>query len=138
MPDTPAARKKVLVVDDDRAVQRLVELILRDRQMDVTIAPSAEEALLLASRTIFDLVVVDKNLPGMSGIELVGKLHASSPKTALALITAEMTFETPARLKELGVDAILAKPFVDPAAIGERLAGLARRRSTPPAASPAR
>ena len=63
-------RPKVLVVDDEPVIQRTVEAVLGD-EMDVSSVESTEAAIALGVGQKFDLYVVDKNLGGRDGVELI-------------------------------------------------------------------
>jgi signal transduction histidine kinase/CheY-like chemotaxis protein len=67
----------VLVVDDEESVRDLLQIVLQDMSMHVEMASNGHEALNLASRRRFDLIVSDLKMPGLSGSEFYEKLHGS-------------------------------------------------------------
>ncbi len=73
-------KTRILVVDDEEDISELVRYNLVAAGYDVVLADSGEKAVRLAGREPFDLVVLDLMLPGISGIEVAGKLKAD-PKT---------------------------------------------------------
>lgn len=122
--------KRVLIVDDQREVSRLLKSALEtiEQGLDVAEAPSGEEALLDARRKQVDLLVADFRLPGITGVELMKKFRALNPQIKIILITG---ISDPHLLKEVqsaGADAFFPKPisiadFLDTV---ERLLGMAR------------
>jgi len=121
---------RILIVDDQREVSRLLKSALEtvEQGLDVAEAPSGEEALLDARRRQVDLLVADFRLPGMTGVELVKKFRAINPQVKIIIITG---LSDPRLLKEVqtaGADAFFQKPvsiadFLDTV---ERLLGMAR------------
>ena len=99
---------RVLVVDDEPAVLRLVSRALSIRGYEVHSAGSSMEALDLAKTApFFDLVVSDVIMPGMCGPELVRRIVQICPDTAVVLMSAQITAEA---LPESA--AFISKPFL--------------------------
>lgn len=67
----------VLVVDDEESVRDLLHIVLEEMAMHVEMASNGEEALALASRRRYNLIVSDLKMPGLSGSEFYEKLHAT-------------------------------------------------------------
>ena len=84
----PAEHAKVLVVEDDPDIRRILELFLSERDFTVTTADSAERALDLLAAAPVDLILSDVRMPGMSGIELLHHIKAQDPDVQLVLMTA--------------------------------------------------
>ncbi len=81
-------------------------------QVAVTYVPSAEEAMVEVSAYRVDLMVVDIRLPGMSGFELVKRVHARQPGIKFLMITGlEIDAALEAQSREVGAYAILGKPL---------------------------
>ena len=80
---------RVLIVDDQREVSRLLRSALEtiEQGLDVTEAPSGEEAMLEASRSKIDLLIADYRLPGITGLELMKKIRARHPQAGVIIIT---------------------------------------------------
>ncbi len=105
------ARERILVVDDEAGVRRAIERTL-GRAHDVTAVASAEDALSELTRTSYDIVIADVRMPGMDGIELLGRVKASS--TADVIIMTGTLGEGDERLLhaiEGGAYFFLTKPF---------------------------
>lgn len=73
-------RKKLLVVDDIGAVRNRYASLLRNEGYEVMTAPDGKEALELAGRHLFDMILLDLNMPGMSGLDVLNELRATYVK----------------------------------------------------------
>lgn len=120
---------RILIVEDQREVSRLLRSALETLQQDMKIieCPSGEEALLEAFSGPVDMLVSDYFLPGMNGIELMGKIRKSSPGVKIILITGLTDPKVRHLVSEAGAEAFFLKPipmaeFLDTV---ERLMGLA-------------
>lgn len=107
------ALNRVLIVEDTRDVGRYYQETIRSAFPGVLISlvPSAEEALLEASRYSYDLLVADIRLPGISGLDLVRKIRPRLPEIKVLIITGlkvDALLEKQGR--DLGVDLLLSKP----------------------------
>lgn len=106
--------KRVLIVDDAIDLGRLLQDALKVTHPNtpITVVPSAEEALLEATRYQFDLVITDLRLPGMSGLDLIRKIRARQPAIKVILITALMPEDRLVRQKdEVHPDIFIRKPM---------------------------
>jgi DNA-binding response OmpR family regulator len=107
------ARKKILVVDDERDISDIVAFNLRREQYDVLSAADGESALVIAQRELPDLILLDLMLPGIGGLEVCRRLR-SEPRTAqipIVMLTAKGE-ETDAVVGlAQGADDYVRKPF---------------------------
>lgn len=103
--------RKVLVIDDDRSARLLLDRLLTRAGYSVTIVDSAEQGLARLADVDFDLLITDKNLPGMDGLEVVRRARGARPRLRTLLITGFPTPETREQAMELGVFAFITKPF---------------------------
>jgi len=101
----------VLVVDDEPRIRRIVEMALGDRGYRVVTAASAEEADEVLRRETVDTVVTDLQLPGRSGLDLLGDIRRSRPTVPVILITAFGTVETAVEAIKAGAFDYVLKPF---------------------------
>ncbi len=85
---------KALVVDDERKMRRVLQMLLERMGIESVAADSAEEALALVEREQVDLVLTDLRMPGMSGIELLTRVHEADPDVPVIVLTAYGTVET--------------------------------------------
>ncbi len=103
--------KRILVVDDDVNVRRIVTLALSDDSpYEVHSVSSGEAALLHIARNPVDLLFTDIRMPGMNGLELVQRVRELDPKTAVIVFTVSPQDLTPERAAELKIDCLLEKP----------------------------
>ena len=101
----------ILLVDDERGIRTLAADVLGRDGHQVTTAASAEEALGAVGAGAFDLTLCDVNLPGMDGIELLGRLRALHPEALVILITGFPSIENAVRGMKDGARDYVTKPF---------------------------
>ncbi|MDP2359801.1 MAG: sigma-54 dependent transcriptional regulator [bacterium] len=103
---------RLLLIEDEESLRTALADDLREEGFQVEEAGSGEEALALASRTRFQAVVTDLNLPGeLSGLDLVERLKGEDPACALIMITAYGSVKTAVEAMKRGADDYLTKPF---------------------------
>ncbi|QJE74193.1 diguanylate cyclase [Aerophototrophica crusticola] len=104
---------RVLVVDDSRFVREMLQAVLLDLGYEVAVCETAEEAELLASGDWFDIVLVDLNLPGKSGIELCWDLRVKHPPGLqyLVIMTTMTQIATHIEALDGGADDFMPKPI---------------------------
>lgn len=102
---------RVLVVDDEKSVQVLLERVLTRAGHAVTVVASGEDALAALEREAYDLLIADKNLPGVDGIEVLRAAAQRHPRIAAIVITGFPTPETRREAEALGARAFVTKPF---------------------------
>jgi NtrC-family two-component system response regulator AlgB len=110
-PPTPKILLRILVVDDDRGIRRMLALCLENAGYAVTAASTAEDALAEAQRRVFDLAFVDLRLGESDGTELLRELRRISPWIRVIIITAFGTIESAVEAMRLGASEYLLKPF---------------------------
>jgi two-component system, chemotaxis family, chemotaxis protein CheY len=109
---------KILVVDDSITMRQMVSLTLQKAGHTVFEADSGINALKLADKERFDLIITDINMPGMDGLELIKELRmrqATKLKPILVL-TTEMDADKKSAGRAAGASGWIVKPF-DPAAL---------------------
>jgi len=102
--DAPAAAVRVLVVDDDHAVTRLVVRWLERDGMTCDVAHSSDEAMALAATAEYALVFADIHMPGGSGLDLAPLLKAAHPGLQVVIMTGSTAVETAVEALRLHVD----------------------------------
>jgi CheY-like chemotaxis protein len=115
---------RILVADDDRIVVTLVAGLLRKKGHEVQQVFDAMQALMFAMRSPApDVIILDINMPGGTGIEAIKRLKASLNTALIPVIILSGTTDPqmPEKVKTLGADAFLSKP-VDAAALYAALA----------------
>jgi two-component system, OmpR family, phosphate regulon response regulator PhoB len=133
---TAPADCKALVVDDDPDVRTVVSAVLGRSGFVVSLAASAEEAFDELRQSKVDLLVLDWNLPGMSGIELCQRLRrdARNEHLAILFLTAHSSSQDLVNAFAAGADDFVSKPFRAPE-LAARVLGLVRRAHLSPPVS---
>ncbi len=103
------AVERILVVEDEDKLRRVVQLQLESAGFEVDGASTAEQALPLA--TLASLIITDLRLPGMSGLELIQQLQSRGIPAAVIVITAHGSVENAVEAMKLGAADFLQKPF---------------------------
>jgi len=105
--------KSILVVDDTRSMRAMVASVLQGAGYEVEEAGDGVEALELARKRVFDLVVTDHNMPRMDGVTLVRELRtlANYDPVALIVLSTEASPELKQKGREAGATGWMAKPF---------------------------
>jgi DNA-binding NtrC family response regulator len=101
----------VLVVDDERNMRRSLENVLSDEGYAARASESAEEALGLLASEEFFMVITDARLGGMSGYELLKKIHERKPDLPVLMLTAYATPKLAVEAIRAGAIDYLSKPF---------------------------
>lgn len=101
----------MLVIDDEPAVQDLLQRVLTNAGHQVTVVDSGEAALIRLAKDRYDVLVVDNALPRMTGLELMSLVRDHHPELRAIMITAYNTPAVEARARALGVVSYVAKPF---------------------------
>ena len=103
-------RPRILLVDDEPAIQRSVGLLLRARGYDVQIAGTGAEALDMSAHQQPDLVVLDLGLPDLEGTEVCRRIRASS-QVPIVVLSARGAEADKVNALDLGADDYVTKPF---------------------------
>jgi two-component system, OmpR family, phosphate regulon response regulator PhoB len=104
---------RVLVVEDETAIAELISINLRHAGFEVTLAATAEQAVLEVDRVLPDLVVLDWMLPGQSGVSLAKRWRTEARTRELPIIMLTARSEEGDKVAGLdaGADDYLTKPF---------------------------
>src|ERR1700686_4158557 len=102
---------RVLLIEDDSATARAIELMLKSESFNVYITNLGEEGLDLGKLYDYDLIVLDLNLPDMSGFEVLRSLRISRVKTPILILTGLGGVEDKVRGLGFGADDYMTKPF---------------------------
>jgi len=117
---------KLLVVDDDPELRPLVGFALRQASYLVVEAASGEEALQQLERELPDLMILDVNLPGIDGFEVLRRARTGGRRLPILMLTVRGEEEDLVRGLDLGADDYLTKPF-SPRTLLPRVRALLRR-----------
>src|SRR6516164_8285472 len=104
------AKERILVVDDDESLRRVLQVQLEQQGYSVTPAASAQQTFSALQLRSYDLVITDLKMPGLSGIELLKQIRSQYPETIIIILTAFGTVETAVEAMKAGVYDYLTKP----------------------------
>ncbi len=111
--------KLVLVAEDSEEIRRFVEeSILGPAGYRVTTVGDGMSALTLAGELLPDFVLTDENMPGLSGLELIRRLHSERPDLPVILMSSEDSQVLAAEASLAGASAFLVKPFTPDQLLG--------------------
>jgi CheY-like chemotaxis protein len=110
-PGTPVVRRHVLVVDDDAAIREVLATFLAQYECAVHTAPDGASALALLQTAPVDVILVDWQMPGISGLEMACEVHKTKPHIPMALMTGTPKAIQPGTLRQTGISRVFAKPF---------------------------
>lgn len=119
---------RVLIVDDEPAICVALEMALDEFDLQSVTAGSGEEAVELLRKHSFQILVSDKNLPGMSGLELFARSLDIAPDLAMVMMTGYASIDTIKEAMSIGAIDYIAKPFDDVFAVAAKLTTLLERR----------
>jgi two-component system response regulator MprA len=120
--------ERVLIVEDDAPVRRMLERSLSAEGFEVSSSPDGGAALASAERSAPDLVVLDVAMPGLDGFEVCRRLRAGGLTGGVLMLTARDAVEDRVRGLDVGADDYVVKPFAI-AEVVARLRALTRRGS---------
>src|SRR5215467_9525943 len=123
---------KILVVDDEPQIRRVLRVILAGQNYEIVEARSGEAALERFREFLPDLVLLDLNMPGMSGLETCRAIRESS-ETPIIVLTVRQEEEEKVDALDAGADDYVTKPFGKKELLARIRAAL--RRSPAPAAT---
>ncbi len=103
-------KQRILLVDDDPNISRLVRLYLEKEGFAVTEAARGDDALASFQQAVPDLVLLDVMLPGMDGLQVLKEIRKTSKAPVIMLTARDETFDKVLGL-ELGADDYITKPF---------------------------
>ena len=121
---------RVLVVDDEPQIRRVLRSLLTARGYEVHDARTGEDALESIRDSRFDLVLLDVNMPGMSGLAACREIRAGS-EVAIIMLTVSESEEDKVAALDAGADDYVTKPFGTPELLARIRAALRRLPTSP-------
>jgi two-component system KDP operon response regulator KdpE len=121
---------RILVVDDDPQIRRVMRTTLAGEGYEVEDARSGEEALEKLRTGRHDLMLLDINMPGMGGLETCRQVRANSDM-AVIMLTVRNTEQDKVHALDAGADDFITKPFSTPELLARIRAALRRTPSSP-------
>ena len=102
---------KLLIIDDEKSLLKLLQMSLADAQTEVLVAETGSSGLELAARDTFDSIICDIGLPDLDGLEVLRRLKAQRPETPVIMITAHGTVASALSAMKSGAYDYVPKPF---------------------------
>jgi two-component system, cell cycle response regulator CtrA len=102
---------QVLLIEDDAAVARSIELMLKSAGFNIYATDLGEDGIDLCKVYEYDIIVLDLSLPDMSGIEVLKQLRLARVKTPVLILSANSDVEAKVKTLGSGADDYLTKPF---------------------------
>lgn len=125
------------MIDDDPLVSQFVDLVLTQAGYSVSLAGTPETGLEALRRTRWDLVLLDIQMPGMSGIHLLKMLRQYQRlKVTVMMMTSRGDLETVRSATHAGANGYVVKPFT-PEGLLSRIEAVLDKRERAPSAKPA-
>jgi len=102
---------RILVVDDEVKVCSLLRMMLEEMGHEVMVTIDAAAVVPLVDKRYYDLVLLDINMPHLSGIEVIQRLRARNRLIKIIVVTAVDNAIARQYIEELGIDGYVVKPF---------------------------
>ena len=102
---------RVLVIEDDPALGRLLQLVLNQHTREVTLVRTGAAAIEAVRESQFQAIASDISLPDMSGLDVIAQARALAPAAGIVAITGFVDVEVAVRSMKAGADDFLGKPF---------------------------
>ena len=118
--------EKVLIVDDDAAVLRLLCKVVRSNELDADTAESGEDALQKLAQESYALLLLDINLHGIDGFAVIDKLRAAGNSIPIIIISGRKEDYDTLYGLGIGADDYITKPF-NPVTLGAKIKAILRR-----------
>jgi len=114
---------RILFADDETSIQELMRIELPRLGHEATVCPDGRTALAALDRTSYDCVIVDLDMPGVGGLDVIAHVRATAPDTETVIITGKSSLESAVTAVRQGVFDYLTKPckLVEIQAVLERV-----------------
>src|SRR3989304_6145636 len=103
--------ERILIIDDDENIRKVLETILEEEGYVVETAETAKKAIEKSEKSFYNLALIDVRLPDMEGIELLAKMRENKPKMRKIIVTGYPTLQNAIAAVNKGADAYVMKPF---------------------------
>ena len=104
-------KTKILAVDDEPLIGEAIASALEAPHRKIAVAANGEQALSMAAKTPFDLVITDHRMPRSGGLELVRKLRQRKFRGKIVVLSAHLSPQNIGTYEDLDIDEVLSKPF---------------------------
>lgn len=102
---------RILIVDDDENIRKVLTTILEDEGYIIESVGTARKAIAKTGKNFYNLALIDIRLPDMEGIELLTRMKDTTPKMRKIIITGYPTLQNAVEAVNRGADAYIIKPF---------------------------
>lgn len=120
---------RLLLIDDEPAILASFSLAFGDQGWHVSTAPTGEEALEKYKPGVYDVVITDKNLPGIGGVQIIKTIRNMDSEVALMMLTGFGSAASAVDTLNAGVDAYIEKPVRDVIRLTARTEAILRNRA---------
>ena len=122
----PDERDIVLIVDDDEDVRKMLFKVVKSNGIEADTAASGEQALTLITEKCYDLILLDVNMGGMDGFEVVETIRKRGLQTPIIIVSGRKEDYDTLYGLDIGADDYITKPF-NPITLGAKIKALIRR-----------
>lgn len=105
------SKPQILVVDDEQVIRQLFRQVLEEKKYRVQTAKNGEEALRKVQEGFFNLLLIDLQMPGINGIEVLKEIKKNNPYIEVIVITGYPTIELAVEVIKIGAFDFICKPF---------------------------
>ena len=102
---------RILIIDDDENIRKVLQTILEDEGYQVDTAETAKKGIEKSNESYYNLALIDVRLPDMEGIELLSRLRDTKPKMRKIIVTGYPTLQNAVAAVNRNADAYIMKPF---------------------------
>lgn len=124
------SKETIWIVDDDRSIRWVLEKAFKNAEMEVRSFDEADSVLRALNRSEPDVIISDIRMPGMDGLELLGRIHDKYPGLPVIIITAHTDLDSAVSAYEVGAFEYLPKPFDVDEAVELARRAISHRRET--------
>lgn len=128
---------EILVIEDDKAIQNLLKIALKQEEHNVNVVGTAREGVDFIVKNIVDLIVLDLGLPDMDGINVVETVRGFSEKIPIIVVSARSDEKEKIKCLDAGVNDYVQKPFSS-AELMARIRSALRHSSSGKSAAPSK
>ena len=101
----------VLLIEDNKAVAEMIKLLLAGKGFNITVADCGEDGIDLAKRYNYDIIILDLQLPDISGLHVLRTLRSAAIATPVMVLSGNMVVDAKVKALGIGADDYLTKPF---------------------------
>lgn len=105
-----SSKPKVLIVDDEERFRTTLRKLLAVREIDAADVGSAQEAFAALQENAYDVILLDVKMPGIDGIEALGKIKKQYPEVEVIILTGHASVDAAVEIMKLGGYEYLLKP----------------------------